>query len=174
MAKSRHQNGYLTVSSKLKVKDATSLFDFLFKVLLIIKYILLVQNKQITLMDIPLLIQYKSDDYTTPSISTTVSLTASLSALSLISVTEPSVKQCGTLWYWYWELCSHSMIYIVLHRWDQCHMRVICLFCTQHTHIFYDYTQHFDTHTHIPKMLYTLTAHVPTSSDLKFTSLRKN
>ena len=68
MAKSRHQNGYLTVSSKLKVKDATSLFDFLFKVLLIIKYILLVQNKQITLMDIPLLIQYKSDDYTTPSI----------------------------------------------------------------------------------------------------------
>ena len=65
MAKSRHQNGHLTVSSKLKIKDTTSLFDSLFKVLLTI---LLVQNNQITLMDIPLLIQYKSDDYSTPSI----------------------------------------------------------------------------------------------------------
>ena len=81
MAKSRHQNGYLTVSSKLKVKDATSLFDFLFKVLLIIKYILLVQNKQITLMDIPLWI---------PSMRQTIFIQEYLYGIMYF---------CGIIWY---------------------------------------------------------------------------
>ena len=96
MEKSHHQNGYLTVSSKLKVKDATSLFDFLFKVLLTIKYILFVQNNQITLMDIPLLIQYKSDDYTTPSIIPQC-VRKPLTAGKTDIVTEQREKQWGTL-----------------------------------------------------------------------------